>query len=53
MYCTNKRVIKENGGLPKNTNTKLAVVTETPNECGLNDLKSPLPLNAKEATLLN
>jgi hypothetical protein len=38
-YCTNKRVMKENNGLPRNTNTKLEVVTTPPNECGLNDLK--------------
>jgi hypothetical protein len=37
-YCTNKRVMKENDRLPRNTNTKLAVVA-APNECGLNDLK--------------
>jgi hypothetical protein len=41
-------------GYPRKTNTKLAVVTTTPNECGLNDLKkSLLPLYAKEATSLN
>jgi len=30
--------MKENDGLPKNTNIELAVVT-TSNACGLNDLK--------------
>jgi hypothetical protein len=30
--------MKENDRLPRNTNTKLAVVA-APNECGLNDLK--------------
>jgi len=46
--------MKENDGLTRNAKTKLAVVTTTPNECGLNDLKKiTLPLYAKEATFLN
>ena len=54
MYCTNKSVMKENDGLPKNTNTELAVVTTTPNACGLNYMKKLLiPLYAKDTTFLN
>jgi hypothetical protein len=54
MYCTNKSVMKENDGLPKNTNTELAVVTTTPNACGLNYMKKLLiPLYKKDATFLN